>query len=456
MSAAHRTAYTGDNGDDQSRLGRFGRTARKWAASTRRAITGFPYRRRRSWSQRGTRNELNELLWREARGEYIPNAEERKQELLQDWLDDQEAKVHSWNGDYPGEATEPEWGRIDEVLAPAPPAVSTAFTDRLIPRYIEEDGEFGEPRSRMLNRIDELDMDTYDDPQAVAYRTDDDIRQDLFHGELDRYGHRLPEDDIDELLDYADDLKEDADDGSPEKPEDVARYEQDRIHQHLADTDDFAGDVLRHWVIPNYVNEADTFAGSREQLVDNIVQDYGTQDYDDLTTASDAAVRQQLLRSVITTEYDTALSDGVIDELIFYADNLRAHADIDMAAEQPDTGYGEGHDETGYNGDVRGGSEDDDEDAGEEDPRSDGGTTAAGTAQSRMMDDPVSATVQETDLPAAYTEDGHEIVNAFISTGYNTYQKIDTGEGVEYRKNGAPTTQAAYAGASAHKLPDGT
>ncbi len=419
--------------DDGGRFSGIGLTAKKWIASTRRAITGFPRRQQLSWKQREPRSALNQILWQEARGEHVPNAEERKQDLLEEWLGYQEGKVGTWNHDYPGEPTAEGWGRIDELLEPAPPAYSSAVRNRIVPRYINEDGEFGESRERILDRIQQMDGVGYENGRAVAYRTDAGIRQDLFQAELLGYGYDISQEDINALMAYAEDLKETEGAGEPEKAGDVVAYEQRRIREVLSKIEGFAGDMLQEWEIPSYLNEAHKFAGDRPDLVDRIVQEYGAMPYSSLETATDGEVRKHLLRTVIREDYDPHISDEAVNELILYAENLRAHADIDVEPERPD------------NEDLS------------HTAQSDGGTerVSADPSMQQPYTDYPSGEIRDVALPGRYTADGYEIVNTFTTTAYNTYQKVDTGNAFEYRKNGIPVTPQSYAGASAHRLPDG-
>ncbi len=432
--AAATTRDTGDRQDDsRGRFSRLGLTAKKWLASAKRFVLNYPYRRQETVAIQEIDNDRHEIFWREARGEYVPHRDQRLTELWARRENHERNIIESWNGDYPGKTTAPAWGRMEELLDDTPDGISTAIQEQLVPRYINEDGEFGESRPQILDRLDEMDVDAYDDPRQVAYRTDDEIRQDLFGGELQAFGYDMTDEDIDELRGYADDLKQTDESADTEKPGDVAAYEQDRIGQELAPVEDYTGDMLQHWVIPTYINESHDFDVDREAVVDQLVQDYGTHDYDDLAGATDGDVRKQLLRAVIVEDYDPALSDGTIDDIVVYAEDLRANADIRPDAEYP---------EQDGNGEAL----------------SDGGSVVpADMQQQSSMDvsvgDRVDPAVQETELPASYTADGYEIVNEFTTTGYNTYQKIDVGDGFAYRKNGASTSPQSYAGASAHKLP---
>lgn len=413
------------NGRNAGIVDRIGTKARQYGASTKRAVLGYPERREISTQQREHLDAFNEIVWAERHGFAVDDPDQQKQEHLEAFADLQEEKVLSWDGDYPYLAAE-KWERVDALLEDEPDDTRTAIRDDIIPQYIEEDGVYSGPRGAWLERIEDYAVDNYDDAQTVAYRTDDTVRRDLLRAELQDRSDDLSDDDIDTIVDQVDDRKQEQT-ASYEKSSDVVAYDEHRIETLLEPVEDHTKELMTDWLIPAYVNETAIFGEDRETRVDRLVDTYETHSYEDLQAAQDRDVYRKLLRAVITEEYEADLSEEDRNELIVYADNLRtdpsAADDIAPPDEEPDDAV-----LTDGGGAV---------------PR----TGAADTQP--MSPDAVVA----TDLPDQYVEDGYTVTDRFITTAYNEYRKLETGDDTLYLKNGAPTSPQSYAGAAAHKLP---
>lgn len=424
-------------------LGRIGTTLEKYARATKARITGFPTRRQAAARQHATLDEYNETYWNRLSGAVDEEtAEEQMDELANDFLEDQQLKVRDWyertqtsgvDGPERTAADTLDYTDIDRLLEKTSETTADGVRNWLLPRYMNEDDEFGKSRSWMMNRIDQLPADPqYNDPQYRARLADDDIQTELLKSELRVYGLGFSLDAASQIAEtVAEQKQEYRKSGEAEREErfgdgrsDRLSYLQERISS-ITERDQNTDPATLARLVASYVQEHDVFGAERRTLVDRLV-DADQYSYDELGTKDDADIWKKLLEAEVR-DAGSGLSERETIELAVYAEELRdMNGDYDAPEPVDDTGADKEPDEN------------------DGDPQTDGGVVPA-TAP---------ASVSGTALPDTYIDEpDYTVENEFLTTGYNRFQKVDTGDGYAYLKNGIPVSQQSYAGASAHRLP---
>lgn len=419
-----------DTDQTEGFFGRIGSTISSYVSATKSAIFGFNTRRKANIRQDKKWAEYNELKWKEIRGQLSDDERERKQELQDGIIEDQDIKVESWNRQ-PQEET--QRNQADAILDDVPESTRAGVREELLPHYVNEEEEYSETRRGMMNRLEDLPTGAeYDDIEYQARMTDEDVRKRLFTSEAQTYGDGMDADNASRLADTAEGLRQEqsGDDDGPSNDTYRGYFEEqiDTIIDPLPEDD---ADLVENWLIPRYVNEEGDFGEDRDTMVDLLVEEYEEYGYEDLAIETDDGVRKNLFIYRVM-DADTDLSPDDITEVAVYAEDLR-NMDVQYVSRRPPW----------YEDDAE--------------ARTDGGGTArsagaATTTETGPAAEPLPDDYIDENLAAVGEE--YEVENEFMTTGYNTFQKvrIDDGE-YQYLKNGEKVSLQSYAGASAH-IPD--